>query len=388
MTAVDDEKGRSASGRRLLGPEDVPAPWASAFAAVPRAAFLPDLMWPFDLDRQTSVPVSRAEDPAAWREFAEADVPIVTQWDDGDHEGRAPGRVSTSSVSMPSVVLAMLDELSAGPGDSVLEIGTGAGWNAALLSHVLGDAHVTTVEVDAAVAATARAALERAGFRPTVITGDGFAGHAPRAPYSRIIATCGLREIPYAWVEQTAPGGTIVVPWGTHFGNGDALVRLEVADGVASGRFTRLVEFMKMRGQRTTVRHGDVVPAEGTAGADESTTTLAAEEILTGRYASAPFVLGLLVPGCVRALAERRGDVQPVWFYGLTDRSWAVAVFREGRPTSTVWQAGPRRLWDEVEGAVRWWQSRGCPAFDRFGLTVGPAGQRVWLDEPGNRVGP
>ena len=77
MTAIKGETGRSASGRPHLGVENVSAPWASAFAAVPRARFLPDLMWPFDLSRQTSVPVSRAEDPAAWREFAAADVPML-----------------------------------------------------------------------------------------------------------------------------------------------------------------------------------------------------------------------------------------------------------------------------------------------------------------------
>ncbi|WP_329365376.1 methyltransferase domain-containing protein [Streptomyces sp. NBC_00669] len=382
MTAVEGARGRSAAGRPLpawRGDELAPG-WKDAFRAVPRSAFLPDLMWPYDMAERRAVPVVRTQDPAAWRAFADADVPVVTQWDDGEHEGTAPGRVSTSSASMPSVVAAMLGDLQVADGNTVLEVGTGTGWNAALLSHRLGDAHVTTVEVDPDVAATARGTLERAGFRPAVISGDGFAGHPARAPYDRIIATCGVREIPYAWVEQTAPGGVIVAPWGTRFGNADAVVRLEVADGAASGRFTRRVEFMKMRAQRTALRHGDRVPPEGTDLADPSTTTLTEEDLLGDGSGTVPFVLGLRVPGCVQAAAEKRGDTRPVWFYGLADPSWAVVVFRDGQLASPVWQFGPRRLWDEVESAVHWWRSRDHLTIDRFGLTVTPHGSHVWLD--------
>ncbi|MBD0738612.1 hypothetical protein [Streptomyces sp. CBMA29] len=182
---------------------------------------------------------------------------------------------------------------------------------------------MTTVEVDAAVAAAARESLRRAGLGPTVVTGDGYGGHLPGAPYDRVIATCGMREIPYAWVEQTAPGGIVVAPWGTRYGNGDAVARLVVEDGVASGRFTRLV-------RRAAVRHGDYVSQEGADGADASTTTVTEAEFHTGRYT----------------------------------------------------QYGPRRLWDEVEAAFRWWTGRGKPGVERFGLTVDAGGQYVWLDDP------
>ncbi|WP_232792497.1 methyltransferase domain-containing protein [Actinacidiphila yeochonensis] len=363
---------------------DAPAPgWEAAFAQVPRAAFLPDLVWPYDMARRTTVAVDRALDPSGWQEYAEADVPIVTQWDDGEHAGREPGRVSTSSASMPSVVAGMLDDLRVEPGRRVLEVGTGTGWNAALLCHRLGDANVTSVEVDPVVAARARAALDRAGYRPALVVGDGFAGHPAGAPYDRVVATCGLREIPYAWVAQTAPGGLVVAPWGTHFDNGDAVVRLEVADGRAEGRFTRPVEFMKMRSQRTAVRHAEHVPPQGTAGAEESATMLSAEELLP-----AAFVLGLRVPHCVQAVAGKRGDTRPIWYYSRTDRSWAVAVLRDGGRENAVWQSGPRRLWDETEAAVRWWRARGRPGLDRFGLSVDPAGTRVWLDRPEDEVTP
>lgn len=236
--AQQERPSRTELGRVLTSGGVLSPDWAPSFAAVPRAAFLPDLMWPFDMVTGGSVPVSRSEDPERWFQYADADVPIVTRWDDGGHSGTEPGLVSTSSASMPSVVFSMLKDLDVQPGNRVLEIGTGTGWNAALLAHRLGAMNVVTVEVDESVTAAAKAALEQFGLRLRVVCGDGFKGFPDAAPYDRIIATCGLRSIPYAWVEQSRPGGAIVAPWGTHYSNGDAIARLVVANdgGARRGR--------------------------------------------------------------------------------------------------------------------------------------------------------
>ncbi|MFG3285761.1 methyltransferase domain-containing protein [Streptomyces sp. NPDC048111] len=372
------ELGRVLTAAGVLAPD-----WAPAFASVPRAAFLLDLMWPFDMETGRSVPVSRRADPERWNRYADADVPIVTQWDDGVHSGTAPGHVPTSSASMPSVVTAMLRDLDVRPGCRVLEIGTGTGWNAALLARRVGAAHVVTVEVDDAVAAAARSALARFGLPVRVVHGDGARGCPEAAPYDRIIATCGLRSVPYPWVEQSRPGGIVVAPWGTHFGNGDALVRLVVSEhgDSASGRFRGPVEFMKLRAQRQPdVPHGAYV-AGTVADGEESSSTVTEEQFPIGRFSPRDFALGLRVPDCVRVAGARDAGTRAVWFYGLSDRSWACVQFREAR-TSRVWQSGPRRLWDEVAAAHRWWEAHGRPGFDRFGLSVDRAGQRVWLDDP------
>lgn len=85
--------------------------WAPTFAAVDRAAFLPDVIWPYDMDTDQTLTIDRRENPRAWYGHADMDIPIVTQWDDGRHQGPGPGAVSTSSSSMPSVVYRLLADL-------------------------------------------------------------------------------------------------------------------------------------------------------------------------------------------------------------------------------------------------------------------------------------
>jgi protein-L-isoaspartate O-methyltransferase len=365
--------------------------WAPAFAAVPRAAFLPDLMWPHDAASGRVVAVDKGVDAAVWHAYADSDVPIVTQWDDGRHTGSEPGEVFTSSSSMPSVVFSMLADLDARAGHRVLEIGTGTGWNAGLLAHRVGSGNVFSVEVDPAVAETARTALGRAGYGDvSVRTGDGLLGWPPGAPYDRVIATCGLRSGLFAWVRQTVPGGVIVVPWGTYYAYTEATARLVVAEdgGSASGHFTRPVNFMRMRSQRLVPPvHSSYVPAQGTGDADRSTTAVTEAEFLTGSLDVEAFAVGLLVPDCTHVPDRKQAGRRPVWFYGLTDTSWAVVVFRDGHDTATVYQSGRRRLWDEVETAFRWWQDQGRPGFQRFGLTVTADRQVAWLDEPSHVLG-
>ncbi|MGF6942822.1 protein-L-isoaspartate O-methyltransferase [Streptomyces auratus] len=140
--------------------------WAETFRAVPRALFLPDLVWAHDMATGRSVAVSRSGDAAGWERAAYANVPLVTQWDDGQHTGSEPGTVPTSSASMPSVVATMLRDLDVSDGMRVLEVGTGTGWNAGLLAHRLGSGNVVSVEIDKAVTEQARGALLRAGLHP------------------------------------------------------------------------------------------------------------------------------------------------------------------------------------------------------------------------------
>ena len=155
----------------------------AAFRAVPRHLFLP------------GVPVEEA-----YRDDA-----IPTKMADGR---------AISSSSQPAIMAIMLEQLAVQPGQCVLEIGAGTGYNAALLSHLVGPAgQVVTIDIDDDIVGAARAHLAAAGIENVrVVQADGGQGYAPDGPYDRIILTVGAWDITPAWYEQLAVGGRLVLP--------------------------------------------------------------------------------------------------------------------------------------------------------------------------------
>jgi protein-L-isoaspartate(D-aspartate) O-methyltransferase len=375
---TDAEAGHRRLVDELTAAAALPDQWRPAFLATPRHWFAPDVIWCGPDDALT--PRDRHADPAAWLEAIYQDQPIVTQVDEG---AAAPAdRRVTSSISKPSIVAAMLELLQLEPGMRVLEIGTGSGWNAALLARRAGEANVTTIEVDADLAGHARKRLADSGISATVVTGDGAAGHASNAPYDRIIATASVQRVPFAWIAQTRPGGIILTPWGTAFDNG-ALVRLVVeADGTAGGRFVdNTVAFMWLRNQRVA----RATPPPDLTTAAERTTVLDPDAVAWDDY-DATFAVGLRLPDVSVRFVDADDGSDDFTFWAQSGASWTCVDVAAGATEHRVRQYGPRRLWDEIEAAYRWWTEVGRPPTDRFGLTVGPAGQRLWLDSPDNPV--
>ncbi|KKD06494.1 methyltransferase, FxLD system [Streptomyces sp. WM6386] len=144
--------------------------------------------------------------PDASLEDAYANAPVHIKYDtDG---------TSISCASQPGVVALMLDQLDAQPGERILELGAGTGYNAGLLAHLVGESgHVTTLDVDDDLVEGARAHLAAAGITNVeAVTRDGALGYAEAAPYDRIIATVGAHGVPHAWLQQLAQGGRLLVP--------------------------------------------------------------------------------------------------------------------------------------------------------------------------------
>jgi len=137
--------------------------------------------------------------------------PVVTQ--------RAPDGSSTSSASSPNLVVQMLEQLQAEPGNTVLEIGAATGFNAALLASLTSPGgKVVTIEYDPGLAGQAADNLRRAGYpQVQVIAGDGALGHREQGPYDRIIVTAEATDITAAWWDQLNPvDGRIVIPVRLH----------------------------------------------------------------------------------------------------------------------------------------------------------------------------
>jgi protein-L-isoaspartate(D-aspartate) O-methyltransferase len=131
------------------------------------------------------------------------------------------------TISQPYVVAYMTEQLAVGPEHRVLEIGTGSGYQAAVLSRLAGG--VVTVERYRTLAETARGRLKTLGYTNVeVIVGDGLAGEPLRAPFDRIIVTAAAELVPQALTDQLVDGGVMILPVGPHGGTQE-LVRLTKA---------------------------------------------------------------------------------------------------------------------------------------------------------------
>ncbi|MGW7583099.1 methyltransferase domain-containing protein [Kitasatospora sp. NPDC054768] len=343
--------------------------WEPAFRAVPRRLFVPDRI------HHGGEWIDRTERPVEWRELVASDIPLVTRLDE---DGSTP----SSAGSMPTVVARMLRHLQVADGVRVLDIGTGTGWTAALLARRLGAANVTTVELDAELSVAAQHRLASNQLPVKAVVGDGMLGHPAGAPYDRVHVTAAVQRLPAALIEQTVPGGVIVVPYGTAFCNG-GLLKLTVAeDGrSASGPFVEDVAFMWVRGQRPGSGEFEIEDVRhGPSGLDPAA---------VAEHTDAAFAIGLRLPGLFRQEVSAGYDRLGTGRFEAWDGvSYAHCRLADWDGRHAVSQSGPRDLWDEVTAAHAWWQRQGEPGLDRFGLTVTVAGEhRAWLDDPDHVVG-
>ncbi|MFD3523665.1 methyltransferase domain-containing protein [Streptomyces sp. NPDC058653] len=307
-------EARTAMVRGMVaeGVLDDPA-WRAAFEEVPRHLFVPyyfvsrlgghDRLWGGDPD-----PVRRLR----WLRGVYTDGALATRVRDGE---------LISSSSQPSLMAGMLAELDVRDGHTVLEIGAGTGYNAGLLSHRLGDDRVTTIDLDPEITESARTHLAAAGYRPSVVTGDGALGCPRRAPFDRIIATCTLPAVPSGWLAQCADGARILSPFST------GLIALDVGESAhgryAEGHFLHTSAFF--------------VPLRGGGPED---------------------------PGL--PVLQRIG--------GLPRRALENDLFRF-MLSLTTGSLDPHE-------ALSLWEREGRPQRERFGITVGPDRQWAWLDDP------
>ncbi|GAA1449261.1 methyltransferase domain-containing protein [Nocardiopsis tropica] len=344
---------------------------ASLFLRVPRHEFLPDVVWGEDRTRY-----DRAEDPETWLRAAYTDQALTTQRDGGREGGMG---LATSSSSAPTIMARMLAAARIEPAHSVLEIGTGTGFNAALLCELVGDERVATMEVDPAVSASARSALHAAGYAPEAVHADAEHAILSAAPaFHRVVATCQVADVPAGWLAQLHPRGLLVTPWApTPGAPSGALAVLEKRGGglPAEGRFEGSLAFMWARGQSRSggrIPDADAVPDRTTRVEGDPRYLLDGEGGL---------LLALLVPDWAHGMGREPGASDLfMWVVSTRCGAWARL-----HPDGRVEQGGGSRLLvDEFEDALTRWREQGEPGVAEFGLTVDDArGSRsVWLREP------
>lgn len=337
--------------------------WQRAFTDTPRHVFVPDHS------------VTDAYSPNA----------LVTQWRTADAHGN---QRPTSSASAPSAVAAMLERLAVQDHHRVLEIGTGTGYNAALLCHRLGSGNVYSNDLDPALVDRARRTLTKLGYHPTLVAADGYTGLTDGAPYDRILATCAINHVPPGWIRQLADGGRIVAPI---VGNSakSLLILDKTAPDEVSGQFDRKsVGFMPLRHNvDSPLGPGETAGSSAAGMAHHGTTTTDPRRV---HQAAPDLVLfcHLHVPGLQLGYdtdSDRSTDpARATRIIAHTADAMAGVSFHPEHGRWPVIQRGPRRVWDSIETAVALWDHLHQPDLSRFGISAldDVNRQYVWLDDP------
>jgi protein-L-isoaspartate(D-aspartate) O-methyltransferase len=151
------------------------------------------------------------------------------------------------TISQPYIVALMTELADVSPGETVLEIGTGSGYQAAVLSKLAGK--VYTIEIVDPLAKQAEARLKNLGFKNVEVkSGDGYAGWAEHAPFDAIVVTAAPEEVPPPLLEQLKTGGKLVIPVGGRLQ--DLVVMQKDAEGKVTKREVLPVRFVPFTGER------------------------------------------------------------------------------------------------------------------------------------------
>ncbi len=353
----------AAMTERLVAEGDLTDPnWHRAFLETPRHIFVPG-------HDQTE---------------AYAPTALVTQSRIADaHRNERP----TSSLSAPSVVATMLEMLEVADGHRVLEIGTGTGYNAALLCHRLGADNVFSVDLDPELVDAARRPLVTLDRQPTLVATDGYGGLTDGAPYDRIIATCSVDHVPPEWVRQLADGGRTVAPLIGYWGA--PMVLDKTAPDEVTGRFDgRDVGFMPLRHEvENPLGPAESTGMTSTGMAHYGTTITDPRRVHEAGTALALFcrlhASGLRF-GWGTASGQPDDPANATEIVAHTADAVATVAFEAENGRWPVLQHGPRRVWDSIETAVALWDHLEQPDQSRLGISALDHVDRqyVWLDDP------
>ncbi|MBT2228842.1 methyltransferase domain-containing protein [Nonomuraea sp. NEAU-A123] len=353
--------------------------WREPVTTTPRHLFVP--RW-WDTPTGASFGTWQLRDGLAdeqeWLATGYRDESLITQVAGVHADHATPGQVlagrPTSSSTLPGLVVRMLRHGEIYDGADVLDLATGSGYSAALLSRSLGDAHVTSIDVDLYLTEAAAERLDRVGLHPKVVTCDGN-GPLP-GRYDRIVSMVAVRPIPASWLEALRPGGRLV----TCIANTSLIVTAnKTDDGWARGQIERdWAMFMP-------TRSGSGAYGSGLADMYEAIRDQSGEDVGQGRYPVVDVgagwelrsMLEVMAPGVEDRYEQGEDGRRTAWLLH-EDGSWARAS-AQGMDCPTVHQAGPRRLWDIFDDIRFHWLASGSLPLYGARVSITPSGViRVW----------
>ncbi|SED83514.1 Protein-L-isoaspartate(D-aspartate) O-methyltransferase (PCMT) [Streptomyces misionensis] len=345
------------------------SPWWAPVTDIPRHVLVP--RW-FTPGANGWSAVDGPADEGAWAAAAYADTTLVTRVGpvhaDQAVSGQSVTGLPTSSSTLPSLVVSMLEHGRLGPGLRLLDVATGSGYSAALACHRLGDDMVTTLDVDAYLSKAAAERLERIGYRPDVVTADATA-ELPGV-FDRIVSMVSMPRIPVSWLRGLAPQGRLVT---TITGTGLILTADKSPDGGATGRIEwDRASFMATRtGADYPPQLDDVFAAS----AEDGEVGLSPFPVLDVMRAWELWsMLSLMAPGIEHRTGTDEHGGRLAWMLH-PDGSWARARTAPGENTATVHQGGPRRLYDLLD-EIRWrWLEHGELPVYGAQVTISPDGE-------------
>ena len=290
-----------------------------------------------------------------------------------------------STISQPSFVLRMLDMLQLQPGQTVFELGSGSGWNAALMGHLVGpEGRVFSLELIPDLARTAAETVQTLGMRNvSILAADGGDGYAAGAPYDRAIFTAGAYDLPGAFNDQLTNGGLLMAVIKLE-GGGDTLFVLRKTGNHLESVDSMPCAFVQLRGKHEI---GALEPAA--PGALPEWPQLKDQEVsrtpfwwggkghesFTWRTMGIRFFLGIFEPR-FRAFKTEKAPDRPMeeHYFGLWDRERRSLVLAKDDWLIAYGNASTRDLLLE---RILQWVRLGMPTAASFKLHVHPIDCRI-----------
>jgi len=352
-----------------------------AFLAIPRHAFL-DHLYLRDATskalKNRLVQAPPANDEAAWQAWLRtiyANEALITAVDSVG--------LPTSSSSAPNIMAAMLEALNVQPGQRVLEIGTGTGYNAALLAWLVGNPHlVFSIEIAPELAQAAQRKLDEViGPGIIVYAGNGLHGYPPGAPYDRIIATGSCGTVPLPWLEQLRDGGLLVMNLRGRV-NAGSMVRLEkIGDRpslAAQGKFLSVSSFMVLHDgdQNECASPGKLLATYRNLPVQTSFSVSSQEFDPTFLWDSHfGFLLDMVLPhACFAGMNDER--TQTFIPCLIDEASKTMLAFRstEQKDSRLLDVRGDPGVWERLLETYRWWLESGRPSISDYTLKIDAEG--------------